>query len=99
MKQWQLYDGRIAQEVVDVYDGSESPTKRRKNIRNCGCCEAVLIDSRDEEGATGSSDNRKRTSSEKNDSSAANNIREGKFLVSKFFFGIIPNIKYLFICR
>ncbi|KAI2495446.1 hypothetical protein MHU86_19078 [Fragilaria crotonensis] len=71
MKQWQLYDGRIAQ-VVDVYEGSESPTKRRKNVRNCGCCEAVLIDSRDEEGATGSSDNRKRTCSEKNDSSAAN---------------------------
>ncbi|KAI2489968.1 hypothetical protein MHU86_24620 [Fragilaria crotonensis] len=71
MKQWQLYDGRIAQ-VVDVYEGSESPTKQSKNVRNCGCCEAVLIDSRDEEGATGSSDNRKRTSSEKNDSSAAN---------------------------
>jgi hypothetical protein len=27
MKQWQLYDGRIT-EVVDVYEGSDSPTKR-----------------------------------------------------------------------
>jgi hypothetical protein len=43
LKQWQQYDGRIAQ-VVDLYKGSESPTKRRKNARNYGCCEAVLID-------------------------------------------------------
>ena len=45
VKQWQEYDGRIAQ-VVDLYQESESPTKQRKNVRNCGCCEAVLIDSR-----------------------------------------------------
>jgi hypothetical protein len=57
--------------------GSESPTKRRKNTRTCGCCEAVLIDNRDEEGTTGRRviatddfDNRKRTNSKTNDSSA-----------------------------
>ena len=43
VKQWQQYDGRIAQ-VVELYQGSDSPTKKRKNVRNCGCCEAVLID-------------------------------------------------------
>jgi hypothetical protein len=46
LKQWQQYDGRIAQ-VVELYRGSDSPTKKRKNVRNCGCCEAVLIDNRD----------------------------------------------------
>jgi hypothetical protein len=45
VKQWREYDGCIAQ-VVDLYQESESPTKQRKNVRNCGCCEAVLIDSR-----------------------------------------------------
>jgi len=76
LKQWQVYDGRIAQ-VIDVYKGSESPTKRRKNTRNCGCCEAVLIDNCDKEGTTGSRviatddfDNRKRSNSKTNDSSA-----------------------------
>jgi hypothetical protein len=77
LKQWQVYDGRIAQ-VIDVYRGSESPTKRRKNTQNCGCCEAVLIDNRDKEGTTGSSrviatddfDNQKRTNSKTNNSSA-----------------------------
>ena len=48
LKQWQLYDGCIAQ-VVDVYEVSESPTKQCKNTQNCGCCEAVLIDSCDKE--------------------------------------------------
>jgi hypothetical protein len=43
VKQWQQFNGRIAQ-VVDLYQGSDSPTKQRKNVRNCGCCEAVLID-------------------------------------------------------
>jgi hypothetical protein len=43
VKQWETYDGRIVQ-VVDLYNGSESPTKRRKNARNYGCCEALLID-------------------------------------------------------
>ena len=37
-----------------MYEGSKSPTKRRKNTQNCGYCEAVLIDNRDEEGTTGS---------------------------------------------
>ena len=46
VKQWQQYDGRIAQVVVELYQGSESPTKKRKNVRNCGCCVAVLIDNR-----------------------------------------------------
>ena len=45
VKQWQQYDGRIAQ-VLELYQGSDSPTKKRKNVRNCGCCEAVLIDNR-----------------------------------------------------
>ena len=45
VKQWQQYDGRIAQ-VVELYQGSDSPTKKRKNVRNCSCCEAVLIDNR-----------------------------------------------------
>ena len=81
MKQWQKYDGRVAQ-VVDVYEGSDSPTKRHKNVRNCGCCEAVFIDNRDEEGTTaaGSSivdvDNRSRTNSSKNDSSGAKRQRQ-----------------------
>ena len=43
LKQCQEYDGRIAQ-VVDIYEGSDSPAKKRKNVRNSGCCEAVLID-------------------------------------------------------
>jgi hypothetical protein len=37
------YDGRLAQ-VIDMYAGSDSPSKRRKNARNYGCCLAVLID-------------------------------------------------------
>jgi hypothetical protein len=45
VKQWQQYDGRIPQ-VVELYQGSDSPTKKRKNVRNCGCCVAVLIDNR-----------------------------------------------------
>jgi hypothetical protein len=45
VKQWREYDGRIAQ-VVDLYEGSDSPTKKRKNVRSCGCCEAVLIDNK-----------------------------------------------------
>ncbi|KAI2503944.1 hypothetical protein MHU86_10510 [Fragilaria crotonensis] len=78
-KQWQLYDGRIAQ-VVDVYEGSESPTKRRKNTRNCGCCEAVLIDNRDKEGTTTSVDNRKRStnSESRNDSSGSKQQKQGE---------------------
>jgi hypothetical protein len=80
MKQWQKYDGRIAQ-VVDVYEGSDSPTKRRKNIRNCGCCEAVFIDNCGEEGTTAGSsivdaDNRSRTNSSENDSSGAKRQRQ-----------------------
>ena len=43
LKSWQAYNGRIAQ-VVDIYEGSESPTKKRTNVRNYGYCEAVLID-------------------------------------------------------
>jgi hypothetical protein len=43
LRQWETYEGRIAQ-VVDLYNGSESPAKTRKNARNYGCCEAVLID-------------------------------------------------------
>ena len=44
LKQWQVYDGRIAQ-VVDIYKGFDSPAKKsNKNVRNSGCCEAVLID-------------------------------------------------------
>ena len=84
MKQWQLYDGRIAQ-VVELYEGSESPTKRRKNTRNCGCCEAVFIDNRQEVETTDSSseyanhdDRRKRMNSEKmNDSSGAKRQKQG----------------------
>ena len=30
--------------MVDIYEGSESPAKKRKNVQNYGCCEAVLID-------------------------------------------------------
>lgn len=37
------YDGRLAQ-VVEMYAGSDSPSKRRKNARGYGCCVAVLID-------------------------------------------------------
>ncbi len=48
VKQWQQYDERIAQ-VVDLYQGFDSPTKQRKNVRNCDCCEAVLIDNCGEE--------------------------------------------------
>ena len=48
---WEQYDGRIAQ-VVDFYKDSESPTKRRKNARNFGCCEAVLIDNRADDHTT-----------------------------------------------
>jgi hypothetical protein len=48
VKQWQQYDGRIAQ-VVDLYQGSDSPTKQRKNVQKCGCCEAVIIDNCGEE--------------------------------------------------
>ena len=77
LKQLQVFDGPIAQ-VIDVYKESESPTKRRKNTRNCGWCEPVLIDNRDEEGTTGSSrvittddvDDRTYTISKKNYSSA-----------------------------
>ena len=42
LKQWQVYDGRIAQ-VVDIYEWSDSPAKKRKNVRNSACCEAVLV--------------------------------------------------------
>ena len=78
-KHWQLYDWRIAQ-VVDVYEGSESPTKRRKNTRNCGCCEAVLINNRDKEGTTTSVDNRKRStnSESRNDSSGSKQQKQGE---------------------
>ena len=76
LKQLQVFDGPIAQ-VIDVYKESESPTKRRKNTRNCGWCEPVLIDNRDEEGTTGSRvittddlDDRTYTISKKNYSSA-----------------------------
>ncbi len=48
VKQWQQYDGRIAQ-VVDLYQESDSPTKQCKNVQNCGCCEAVLIDNQGKE--------------------------------------------------
>ena len=75
MKQWQVYDGRIAQ-VVEVYEGSERPTKRRKNTRNCGCCEAVLIDNCDKEStdsliATDVENRKECTGSEMNDRSGA----------------------------
>jgi len=43
LKHWKEYDGRIAQ-IVEMYEESESPTKRRKNYKNLGCCQAVLID-------------------------------------------------------
>jgi hypothetical protein len=43
VKHWKEYDGRIAQ-IVEMYKESESPTKRRKNYKNLGCCQAVLID-------------------------------------------------------
>ena len=38
------YHGRLAQ-IVDVYEHSESPTKRQKSHRWRGCCRAILIDS------------------------------------------------------
>ena len=41
LKQWEENDGSIAQ-VVDIYKGSDSPAKKRKNVRNSGYCEAVL---------------------------------------------------------
>lgn len=42
LKHWKEYDGMIAQ-IVDMYKDSESPTKRRKNYKNRGCCQAVII--------------------------------------------------------
>lgn len=42
LKHWKKYDGMIAQ-IVDMYKDSESPTKRRKNYKNRGCCQAVII--------------------------------------------------------
>ena len=38
------YNGRIGQ-ITNMCSLSESPTMRRKNKQNWGCCEAVLIDS------------------------------------------------------
>jgi hypothetical protein len=43
LKHWKEYDGRIAQ-IIEMYEESESPTKRRKNYKNLGCCQGVLID-------------------------------------------------------
>jgi hypothetical protein len=43
LKHWKEYDGKIAQ-IVDMYKDSESPTKRMKNHKNLGCCQAVIID-------------------------------------------------------
>jgi hypothetical protein len=44
VKHWKEYDGRIAQEVVNFYKDSECETKQKKNHKNLGCCQAVLID-------------------------------------------------------
>ena len=43
MKNWEDYEGRLAQ-VVEFYKDSDSPEKRKKSYRNQGCCKAVLID-------------------------------------------------------
>jgi hypothetical protein len=42
VKHWKEYDARIAQ-VVNFYKDSESETKWKKNHKNLGCCQAVLI--------------------------------------------------------
>ena len=64
MKHWKENDGKIAQ-IVDMYKESESPTKRRKNHRNLGCCQAVIIDTvRDD---TSRPTKRQRTTKEKDD--------------------------------
>jgi hypothetical protein len=43
LKHWKQYEGKLAQ-VIDLYKDSDSPSKRRKNHRNLGCCLAVMID-------------------------------------------------------
>lgn len=51
LKHWKEYNGRLAQ-IVDMYKDSESPSKRRKNHRNMGCCQAVIIDTQRESDDT-----------------------------------------------
>lgn len=47
------YDGKLLQ-VIEMYNGNDSPTKRSMNHRNKGCCLAAIIDSvpLDEQGNT-----------------------------------------------
>jgi hypothetical protein len=58
IKQWRDYNGRIAQ-IVEMYKDSESASKRRKNHRNLGCCQAVIIDTRRDESEDDKSQPRK----------------------------------------
>ena len=44
LKRCNEYHGRSAQ-ITNMCGDSESPTMKRKNKQNWGCCEAVLIDS------------------------------------------------------
>lgn len=41
-KHWQKYEGQLAQ-ITELYAGNDSPTKRKKDHKNCGCCSAVII--------------------------------------------------------
>jgi hypothetical protein len=59
LKHWKEYNGRLAQ-IVDMYKDSESPSKRRKNHRNMGCCQAVIIDTQQRESDNTSQPARKR---------------------------------------
>jgi hypothetical protein len=78
LKQSKEYNGRIAQ-IVEFYKDSESPSKRKKNHRNLGCCKAVIIDTRREESDAKSPPARKRQRTTKEG-------KEGKTEVEKVEF-------------
>lgn len=44
VKHWKKYEGQLAQ-ITELYAGNDSPTKRRKDYSNEGCCSAVIISS------------------------------------------------------
>ena len=43
VKHWKRYDGKVAQ-VTEIYKDHESPTKRQKNHKCGGACEASILD-------------------------------------------------------